>query len=381
MDNLETLLDRWQGATIIDLSTAERIRNFESQREPKRSWGVIIAVVFGCVMVSAGILLFVAAHWDELSPMQRFLLVISKVALFHVLGAVFAKRSRYLSMALHMVGTIALGAGIFLAGQIFNLEEHWPGGVMLWAIGAAIAWWLLRDWTQGMLVGLLVPFWLFGEWEVRVIDVYHRGDYLGVAFLLGLAVTYLSSLRETDNEPLRRALATIGAIAMVTLIPILVFTSNLESHWWGGNHRRLMPMSIRVIGWIFALVTPLLVAWLLRASKTWQNALAAAWIWGFFEICRIWDPEKHIPFYGWALLGCVGLIFWGVQDRRKERINLGMAGFGATIIAFYFSDFLDKFGRSTVLISMGLVFLVGGYYMERLRRKLIAQVNIPQEAH
>ena len=38
---------------------------------------------------------------------------------------------------------MALGAGIFLVGQIFNLQEHWPGGVMLWAVGAWVAFWLL----------------------------------------------------------------------------------------------------------------------------------------------------------------------------------------------------------------------------------------------
>jgi uncharacterized membrane protein len=69
------------------------------------------------------------------------------------------------------------------------------------------------------------------------------------------------------------------------------------------------------------------------------------------------------------------LIYWGVNDRRKERINLGMAGFAVTIIAFYFSEVLDKYGRSTVLISMGIIFLVGGYYMERLRRRLISHVS------
>ena len=41
-----------------------------------------------------------------------------------------------LSATLHACGTIGLGAGIFLSGQIFNLQEHWPGGLLLWAIGA-----------------------------------------------------------------------------------------------------------------------------------------------------------------------------------------------------------------------------------------------------
>jgi uncharacterized membrane protein len=68
------------------------------------------------------------------------------------------------------------------------------------------------------------------------------------------------------------------------------------------------------------------------------------------------------------------MIWSGVDDRRKERINLGMAAFAITLLTFYFSNVLDKFGRSTALIAMGSIFLVGGYYMERLRRRLVSQV-------
>ena len=57
----------------------------------------------------------------------------------HLAGAALATRSGALSSTMHTLGTIALGAGIALTGQIFNLEEHWPGGVMLWALGAWLA--------------------------------------------------------------------------------------------------------------------------------------------------------------------------------------------------------------------------------------------------
>jgi len=40
----------------------------------------------------------------------------------------------------------ALGGGIFLSGQIFHLQEHWPGGLLLWAAGAWVGWWLLGQW-------------------------------------------------------------------------------------------------------------------------------------------------------------------------------------------------------------------------------------------
>ena len=131
-------VERWLDAGLIDASTVDRIRAFEAQHRQAVDlrWPVLLAIAFGALLLGAGVLLFVAAHWDALSPGQRFALVLLMVGAFHVAAALVVDRFPALSSALHAVGTICLGAGIFLAGQIFNLQEHWPGGLMLWAIGA-----------------------------------------------------------------------------------------------------------------------------------------------------------------------------------------------------------------------------------------------------
>src|ERR1019366_3532462 len=112
------------------------------------------------LLLASGVLLFVSAHWDDLSAGQRMALVLLMVAVFHVGGAVAAGHFEALSVALHTIGTVALGAGIALAGQIFNLSEHWPAAVLLWAAGAALAWALLKHWTQAALMAILFPYWL-----------------------------------------------------------------------------------------------------------------------------------------------------------------------------------------------------------------------------
>jgi hypothetical protein len=52
-----------------------------------------------------------------------------------------------------------------------------------------------------------------------------------------------------------------------------------------------------------------------------------------------------------------------------------MAGFAITILVFYFSNVMDKLGRSASLIILGVVFLAGAWYWEKLRRKLVARVR------
>jgi hypothetical protein len=132
------------------------------------SWPVRIALAFGAILLAAGVLLFVSAHWDELSPAGRMSLLVATVAALHGSGAAVARRFEGLSVALHAVGSVALGGAIALAGQIFNLNEHWPAAVLLWAIGCALAWLLLKHWTQGAMCAVLFPWWLAGEWDTRV---------------------------------------------------------------------------------------------------------------------------------------------------------------------------------------------------------------------
>jgi uncharacterized membrane protein len=78
--------------------------------------------------------------------------------------------------------------------------------------------------------------------------------------------------------------------------------------------------------------------------------------------------------YGLCALGAVGLIAWGLNEGRKERINLGVAGFALTVLVFYSSTVMDKLGRSASLIGLGLLFLLGGWAMEKTRRRLVARL-------
>src|SRR6476620_2152853 len=159
---LEPSLDRWVKAQLLERSQADRIRQFETEQAPERRtrWPVIAALAFGGIMLAAGVLLFVSAHWDELSPFQRMALLLLAVGGFHLGGAFSLERFRALAVTLHAVGTVALGGAIALAGQIFNLQEHWPSAVLLWAAGAIAGYLLLRDWPHLTLSAILLPWWL-----------------------------------------------------------------------------------------------------------------------------------------------------------------------------------------------------------------------------
>jgi hypothetical protein len=57
---------------------------------------------------------------------------------------------------------------------------------------------------------------------------------------------------------------------------------------------------------------------------------------------------------------------------KHALVNLGIVGFAFVVGWFYLSDIFDKFGRSLGLIGLGILFLAGGWALEKWRRKLLA---------
>jgi len=378
-DALEKRLERWVSAGVVDAGTAARIRTFEeSQSSSERlRWPVLLAVALGGVLLCAGVLLFVAAHWDELSPDWRFTLVLILVAVFPIAGALTEERFPALSTTFYAVGTVCVGAGIFLTAQIFNLQEHWPAGILMWAIGALAGWFLLRHWTQAALLALLVPGWLAGEWEVRTQEFAVSNRLLAEGLLL-IAITYLSARTGQADSFVRRALAWVGGIAFLPL-SVWAFAERREYWGWVWRNRPYVSPLLNITGWAIAICAALALAFVLRKSATLTNAIATVWVlvigtFGFGHEGVLWKLWDSVGPYFWAGIGALGMVAWGLLERRRERINLGVAGFALTVIIFYFSDVMDKLGRSASLIGLGVLFLFGGWALERARRQLVARV-------
>lgn len=378
--SLETQLQQWTEANLIDSVTAQKILQFEQAGGNKRlRWPVILAISFGALMLCAGVLLFVAAHWDHLSPPQRFLLVLAMVGTFHVAGAAAGTRVPAVGTALHSAGTVALGAGVFLAGQIFNLEEHWPSGVLLWGIGAALAWLILRQWPQAALVAVLVPWWLGGEWAVATERFHGAWNIAAQGFLL-LAIFYLTTPWKETNKHLRVALMWFGSFAVTPFIADVALTGDIN-RWWYYRQNPLLPSSTALVGYAAAYLPILVLAWIARRKESVPMVLSAFWVAVLGIFSHQPGAENHVWLYLWTAAGAFGLCWWGVRDNRKLLINYGTAVFAITLIAFYFSQVLDKLGRSMGLIMLGVLFLAGGWILHRLRSDLIARAAAMTGGH
>ena len=421
--NWQTLLDRWVEAGALDPAAAAAIRAYEAEHEAEQGlrWPVVLAWVFGTVLISAGVLLYVSSHWDKISPGLRFGSVLGMVAVYHLFGTLLAERYPGFGSALHMVGTIATGAGIFLAGQIFHLQEHWPGGIMLWAVAAWLAWLVLGDWLQLALAALLTPAWLASEWMLA-FETHRGGTELLADGLLLLSFAYFSAQTADRDSYLRKTLTAFGAIGILAFTPMAAMNS--EFYGFSGGP---LPMLWTAIGWLAALGIPLGVAYWLRGRDAWMILPAVPWVWilGTVDWMRYDSPNTYLMLFLWLALGSIGLILWGIHEARRERIHLGLLGFFIawvmslvwaewqdatavylvatllaaaftawgvraaskeiinsgfalfviTVLFFYFSTLMDKLGRSASLIGLGVLFFGGGWLLVKIRTNLLTQLD------
>jgi len=363
---------------VIDAATAERIRAWESEHAPSRSTRLgRVAFAFGGVLLAAGILLFVAANWALLSPWLRFAVLSATVAVLHIGGGLLRSRSAALATTLHAVGTAALGGAIFLAGQSFNLAEQWPAGFLLWAIGAAAGLLILRDWPHALWVAVLVPLWLCAEWGAAqsAFPWFRGGHAVPVVGLFVLGAAYLASVGDGRDATWRRALSRVGAVLILVAATFLPFADP------GGPPPELVapqtlttpPKSWLVLGWSVAILVPLLTGWVLRGAAAWPLVLAT----GFAVVAALLGTGTTVERLTMHLLyvaGAAGLVWWGIRDSHRLRVNVGLLGFALVVLSFYFSSVFDKLGRALGLIGLGVLFLAGGWLLAHARRQLIGRI-------
>jgi uncharacterized membrane protein len=305
------------------------------------------------------------------------LLVLAMLVFFHGLGMLSRSRFAGFATAMHGVGTLSAGAAIALVGQIFNMQEHWPSAVMLWALCAAFGWALLRDQFQQTLTLLLVPAWIVSEWMDRA------GDYGGVDTYIARLLAVVGAVYLTGFlRSRRRAVFSILFAAGALLLPVAVFI--LSNGWSTAGYGRqgdFLPLSYRV--WVIGLELLAIAAGWFLDRKSWAPVLvvaAMAWAlpWAqtnFVEktVGRTWShSEPNVLAYALPAAAAVFLVWWGIRNLAKPIVNYGMVAFALIVMWFYFASVMDKLDRSLGLIGLGILFLAGGWALEYTRRRIVA---------
>lgn len=381
MQAIDEALQRWTREGVLDEAAAARIRAFEASREhpAELRWQVLLALIFGAILLAAGISLFVAAHWDELSPTFRFIVVMGALIVLHGAGLAIRPRFDRLAIALHGIGTVAAGAAVALVGQIFNMQEHWPAGILLWAFCALAGWALLQDQVQQTISLLLLPAWIICEWTMRT-EGYRGAEVLLARMIIVFAAVYLTGFLGEKKKLVFGVLFAAASIAMVIGTAAL---TNDPSLWFDWSKKGSMPVSLQLFAWLCLTALPLLAAWRFNPPSVVPVAvvlLSAIVLPHLYHIDHTgfapWMyPQPTLLAHALVALLAAFLAWWGVQQRSRAVANYGVVCFGLSVLWFYFSSVMGKLERSFSLMLLGVLFLGGGWGLEKTRRRLVRHIE------
>jgi hypothetical protein len=383
MSTWEEHLKRWEDAGVMEADAAERIRAFELEHEaPKeRRWQVGVVLALGTILLVGGLMLSVSAHWDEVSPWQRLGLVLGFLAIIHALAAMSAGRFPGMAMALHGVGTAGAGAAIYTVGDIFNMREHWPTAVLMWALCAGAGWWLLRDQVQQSLTLLLIPTWVVCEWSFQA-EGYAAGSIYAARMDAVIAVVLLTGLIRYGRRGVFWTLYLVGALSLIGSVAVL------SQGWQSWVEEPKLPVKLKVACGVIIVAT-MVCGWLWERRNLVPLVAVAvmAYLLPWRPTELVTDPpldfgsgayrhaEPGMLMYALVAATCVVLAWWGLQIKSKAIVNYAVIAFGLSVLWFYFSNMMDKLGRSFGLMGLGILFLIGGWALERVRRRLIVDLE------
>ncbi len=388
-------LPRWVAEGWVDEAGAAAIRDDFARRTGGRDLVGLLGTLGG-LLLGLGALLFVAAHWAELSAAARLALGLGALAAAHATAILTARRQAgWATEGLLLVATLIFGADIWLVGQIFNLPPQPPAFFLLWmGAGIATAWawgsqasalaalaigiaWMTESWGEsgyhdlGFLAGCVVIAWAIAR---------HGWAQAGQLLWITLIVALLSRLDLIDRllqldtpDALRLAIgvAALVAAAAARLRRPYMLVAPLQF-----DSRVILAVLVIVAGWSAADFEPRPTVAMLGVSI----GLAAAALAVGFRVPMVLGGAAFLlvsvgPLPAAWLTAVAAAAFLAVlilARRAEARLDswLGGLGLAGTLGYFIAGELLSLINRSALLAVGGAVLLVAGWVATRWRRRV-----------
>jgi len=414
-------IDRWTAEKIVTPAQAAQLRARYAPVAPPVSWGLILFFALGAVIVGLGVILLFAYNWDAIPKFAKLALIFAAVIAAHAGGLRLRAHDDWraqLGEGLSLLGTMAFGAGIWLVAQVYHIDEHFPNGFLIWALGALVLAWALQSIGQAVVATILLAIW--GGLEAisfsRPADI---SSLLVVGAIGPLAWRTRSALLLTVGLAALYWLVIVGAshwhgvpgvfgnlfALSVLLIAVDKFPAAerfgdrgpgvlrffgwtgflLGSYCLGfadaaddvlGNWAEVSPGFVTALAYRWILFALALAAWGWLAARRWKTVRREEWLCpialvyaqGLVLFNRSDDVLVAIVFN----LVCLGIAAaWMIRGCREGALRptvLGSVLLAAIVFARYFDLFDDLFVRGVIFVVFGGVLFAEGFYYRKLRR-------------
>jgi uncharacterized membrane protein len=393
--------------------------------------------LMGVLLLGTGVITFFAANWRELSKLTKLIILFGAMWLAYGGSLYFRGHAPKLAEALVLLGVILFGANIHLIAQIYHIDAHYPNGVLMWAVGALLAAYLL-DSQPAMVAALLLsmlwsameswnfdhhihwPFflmwgaclpWIFKQhwrvaWHValavllfwcantfflgfdRSNQALHAAQFFFLCFValfvVGLLFATFDRLRGFAGITERYA----AAGALLTFFSLTFPGVHTARAWRYIDSASGIQVNVPGAWLIATIVAAVILLALVFWHRTRSTTRPRFFDWGvgvivltialiLFNLISKAQLGGNIALLFNLLFfaGLVWLVYAGIHLNDRFLVNLAFVFFALVVLARYFDTFWTLMDRSFFFMAGGLLLMVGGYALERGRRKVTGQIG------
>lgn len=148
----------------------------------EQSMGYAVLIGLGYLFIGLAVITLVSANWEDIPRGLRMSSLILLTMATHGLALwQHTKNKHNMATGLFFLGSLFYGASIMLIAQIYHIDEHFPNGILWWALGVLPFALLLKSSLLMTLSFTLAFIWFFVEAEL------HYFPAVFPVFLLALA--------------------------------------------------------------------------------------------------------------------------------------------------------------------------------------------------
>jgi uncharacterized membrane protein len=350
--------------------------------ERKLGRGVTILINLGAIALAAGLLVFFASNWVEFGRGAKVASLFALTVFFYVAGFELTREGRgsfpKLGLALVFLGCVMFGADIVLLALIYDLTAEHAWSLLI----QCVAWLSIAYVVRSRLVLFLalvgVVAWFGAEvgysWGGYWLYLGRPFHFIGLGACL-LAVGGVHAWRGRREFAAAWALVGLLLVYLSTLILSIFdlqknFRIEMSTATWlvwllfiAPYVLAIVSLAVIHLGWRRTTLTdpPVLLVLFLLVVMTLASVIAVT----------------HHARDGWfilllTLLSAAG-IYLGIAWESPVFLNTSLVFFAVNLYTRFYEYFWDAMPKSLFFIIGGAALILGGVWVERMRRRVVRQ--------
>ncbi len=378
------LLTAEQGDGLLATLPATPAPARSAATERKLGRGVTILINLGAIALAVGLLIFFASNWIEFGRAAKIASLLALTLFFYVAGFELTREGRgsfpKLGVALVFLGCVMFGTDIVLLALIYDLTaEHAWSFLIQWVAWLSVAY-VVRSRLVLFLALLGIVAWFGAEvgysWGGYWLYLGRPFHFIGMGTCL-LAVGGLHAWRG------RREFA--ASWALVGLLLVYVSTLILSIFDVQKNVRLDTSTASSVVWLLFIAPYVLAVLALAIIHRRWRRTaltdppalvvLVLLVVMTLASVIAITPESRELWFILLLTVLTAAGIYLGIAWESPVFLNTSLVFFAVNLYTRFYEYFWDAMPKSVFFIIGGAALILGGVWVERVRRRLVRQFS------